>query len=89
VLNILEPVTPIIPVTKLNPIGHQVIIKYSSHPGGFHANVFDASGRKVDELHSPGTQGTLTWGEGFKTGMYFIKSIDTHNRSTHKVVLVK
>jgi len=91
-LGILEPVTPEISVTPLihlNSIGQQIVLKYSNHPGGFLANVFDASGRKVDELHSPGTQGILRWGEGFKAGVYFIKPSDTNVEEARKVVLVK
>ncbi len=51
--------------------------------------VFNASGRKVDELHVPQTGGTVTWGEGYGAGVYFIRVEGDASATTHKVILVK
>ncbi|GAH79217.1 unnamed protein product, partial [marine sediment metagenome] len=53
-------------------IGSQIVLRYQDRPDGFRASIFDASGRKVDELKSPAQNGTLTWGENHSPGVYFI-----------------
>jgi len=58
-------------------------------PQGFHAQVFDATGSKVDELHAPLTSGTISWGRGFGPGVYFIRVNGISNRSAARVVLLK
>ena len=101
-LGISEPVTPssspVTPVTHqleiTNPIGSEITLRYSNCPNGFAASVFDASGRKVAELHSSQTQGTIQWGGGgggrgcYGAGVYFIVA-DKGSRQVSKVVLVK
>ncbi len=77
-------------VTRLevvNPVCSQITLRYSNCPGGIHASVYDASGRKADELHSSRTQGTLEWGGGERPGVYFIKV--NSDGSTLKVILIK
>ncbi len=71
-----------------NPIGRTVSLQYSNSPTGFHASVFDASGRAVDEIASNLTQGTLTWGQGQNPGVYFIRP-STGVRPTARVVIVR
>lgn len=90
-LGISEPsVTPPPPVTHLevaSPIGSEITLRYSNCPQGFRASVYDASGRKVDEIQSQGESGIITWGQGKNPGVYFIK---TNSPNTHaaKVVLL-
>lgn len=84
-----QPVTDVTPSWKATPIGHQIVLKYEDRPLGFHASVFSASGRKVDELHSTLTSGTILWGQGFSPGVYFIREVKNSLGVTRKVVLVK
>lgn len=56
-------------------IGPQIVLRYTDRPEGFHACVFDASGRKVDEVRSASPSGTITWGGGRSRGVYFIQEI--------------
>jgi len=71
-----------------NPIGRQIVLRYSDHPQGFSASVFDATGRKLDELHSTEQAGTIIWGKGHNSGVYFVREI-SENPTTHKVILVR
>jgi len=90
-VGIAEPVTPLTPVTDWQistSIGRQITLRYSDHPQGFSASVFDATGRKVDELHSDQPSGTIEWGECYGPGVYFIKGMGD-NPTTHKVILVR
>lgn len=84
-----EPVTDVTPSWEATPIGHQIVLKYEDRPLGFHASVFNASGRKVDELHSTLQSGTILWGEGFSPGVYFIREVGDNPGATRKVVLVQ
>ncbi|MBN2379083.1 hypothetical protein JXM67_04705 [candidate division WOR-3 bacterium] len=70
-------------------LGREIVLRYSDLPGGFHASIFDASGCKVDELHSTQSSGALTWGEGFIPGVYFVVPLDSNQGGAQKVVLVK
>ncbi len=84
------------PVTKpaqtawqvVSAIGSTVTLRYTNLPKGFHALVFDASGRRVDEIQAQGESGTITWGQGKNPGVYFIKT-NSPNSLTEKVVLLK
>ncbi|MBA7635861.1 hypothetical protein ES703_43465 [subsurface metagenome] len=76
----------------LSPIGSEIVLRYSDFPHGFHAQVFDALGQKVDELHSVSPSGTLTWGEDdgcYSPGVYFIRSSSEEPSVTQKVILIK
>lgn len=90
-VGISEPVPVTHPVTHLeiaNPIGKGIVLRYWDCSQGFHAFIYDASGRKVDEIHAQGESGILTWGQGRSTGVYFIKT-NSPNISATKVVLIK
>ncbi len=73
----------------ITSIGSQIVLRYQDRPDGFRASIFDASGRKVDELHSDLTQGTITWGEGFLPGVYFIVPETQGAVRAQKVVLIR
>lgn len=92
VVGITEPVTP--PSSHgthqfeiANPIGSQITLKYFDCPNGFAATVYDAGGRRVDELTSPNQSGVLIWGPHQSPGVYFIKA--NSNLHTQKVILIK
>lgn len=51
-------------------------------------SIFDASGRKVDEIAGPRTGGVVSWGEGHTAGVYFIVPQD-ENLPTQKVILAR
>jgi len=72
----------------ITSIGPQIVLRYYDRPDGFRASIFDASGRKVDELKSPAQNGTLTWGENHILGVYFIVPQDSQAPAL-KVVLVR
>jgi len=75
-------------------IGPQIVLRYSDHPQGFHASIFDATGRKVDELHATGASGMITWGKCYGCygcygpGVYFIRS-SSGSATAGKVILVE
>lgn len=76
----------------ISSIGPRIVLRYEDSPNGFHAQVFDASGRMVDEIHAAEVSGTITWpGEQSKIpqGVYFIKEVVGKVTATRKVVLVK
>lgn len=71
-------------------IGSYVVLHYKSLPQGFRANVFDVSGRKVDEIRGDGNEGAMTWGINYPPGVYFIQALDNQKQlKTAKVVLVR
>lgn len=70
-------------------VGSQIVLRYADQPGGFHADIFDASGRKVDELHSIGVSGTITWGQGHRPGVYFVRPRFGQRCSIKKVILIQ
>jgi len=69
-------------------VGHQIVLQYSDSPHGFTADIFDVTGRKVDELHAPLPLGTISWGQGYESGVYFIRD-ESDSPTTHKVVLIQ
>ncbi len=71
-----------------SPIGSRIVLQYKDRPEGFHAQVFDASGRKVDEIDSQTQSGTLTWGSHHNSGVYFIVPTDGEVNA-YKVILIK
>ncbi|MBD3284706.1 hypothetical protein GF359_00040 [candidate division WOR-3 bacterium] len=82
-------ITPV-PVTELiTRIGRQVVLKYLHMSDGLHADVFDASGRKVSEIHSPEQSGEIVWGQGYGPGVYFIRIESDIQGLTRKVVLIR
>jgi hypothetical protein len=73
----------------ISSIGQQVILKYSDCPQGFHAQVFDATGRRIDELHSTEQSGTIIWPVTHQSpGVYFIKQAG-QTEPLAKVVLIR
>ncbi len=83
-----QPSSPSSEMEILSPIGSTVTLRYSNCPGGFSASVFDASGRKVDEIKSTAASGTIEWGKCYGPGVYFIVP-DAGSKQVAKVVLVK
>ncbi|MBN2380743.1 hypothetical protein JXM67_13170 [candidate division WOR-3 bacterium] len=73
----------------ISPIGRKVVLRYSNQAQGFHVQVFNALGRRVDELHSSQTSGIVTWGEGEPSGVYFIRPVGAGNPRPLRVVLVR
>ncbi|MEA3312729.1 MAG: YCF48-related protein, partial [candidate division WOR-3 bacterium] len=72
----------------LTPIGREAVLYYSNCPGGLHAQVFDVSGRKVDEMHAAGSSGTIIWGATHSPGVYFIRS-SSGSATAGKVILIE
>jgi len=70
----------------ISPIGPQITLRYADRPQGFAASIFDATGRKVDELHSANHSGTIAWGTGYESGVYFIKP--TGQGTTARVIII-
>jgi hypothetical protein len=73
-------------------VGSRIVLRYSDRPQGFYAAIFNASGEKVDELHSTTESGTIVWPSErgvIPQGVYFIKEIVGEVTATQKVVLVK
>lgn len=98
-LGISEPVTPVThqPSSPSSPsseieiassIGSEVALRYSNCPKGFHASVYDAGGRRVDEIKSAAASGTIRWGRGREPGCYFIVAQGGNTRPA-KVVIVR
>ncbi len=85
-----EPVTPVtqpdweVPVS----IGRHITLRAPEGSQPLNLAVFDASGRKVDEIHSTLTQGSISWGQGFRPGVYFIRIEGDASATTHKVILI-
>lgn len=74
----------------ISSVGSNIVLCYTECPQGFRADVFDITGRKVDEIRNSGSSGILSWGETFLPGVYFIRvNNNKHQVSTAKVVLVR
>ncbi|MEA3310702.1 MAG: T9SS type A sorting domain-containing protein [candidate division WOR-3 bacterium] len=71
-----------------SPIGSEIVLRYEDCPQGFHASVFDASGRRVDELHSTEQSGMITWGKCYGPGVYFIRVESRSSSAVEKVILI-
>lgn len=71
------------------PIASEIVLRYSNHPQGFRANVYDALGRKVEKIRAAGSTGTISWGTNHVPGVYFIKEENANQANTVKVVLVR
>lgn len=70
-------------------LGSVIRIRYSSRPEGLLLDVFDATGRKVDQINSAGSEGSITWGRGYGPGVYFIKTAREYDSICLKAVLIK
>jgi len=73
----------------ITSIGSQIVLRYQDSPDGFRASIFDATGRKVDEVESPAQNGVLTWGENHSPGVYFIVLKSAGAAKAQKVVLIR
>lgn len=92
-----EPSSPVTPVTPVTPVSHLLYIEsgigsaitlsYSGWPEGFRASVFDASGRKVDEIITTDDSGILTWESHQCTGVYFIVARNKIETAAKVVIL--
>lgn len=69
-------------------IGATFTLTYSGWPQGFRALVFDASGRRVDEVKTTAPSGAVVWGEFYGPGVYFMVPQDVKTKPV-KMVLVK
>lgn len=72
----------------ISPVGQKIVLRYSDRPDGFYAEIFDAAGRRVDEVRSTSQSGTITWGECYGPGVYFIREMEGSG-GAQKVVLIK
>ncbi|MBN2381116.1 hypothetical protein JXM67_15060 [candidate division WOR-3 bacterium] len=70
----------------VTPVGSVITLRFCDLNECVNVDIFDASGRKVDELSIAG--GTVSWGEGFDPGIYFFK-MKSSAAPSRKVVLVK
>jgi hypothetical protein len=75
----------------ISSVGPQIVLKYSGYPQGSHAcfAVFDATGRKVDEIKSNTSSGIAAWGKCYGPGVYFIREVSGNLSVTRKVILVR
>lgn len=80
----------------ITPVGTEIVLRYENLPKGFHALVLDASGRKVDELHTCETSGSITWpvtvvtgGDAIPAGVYFIVPVSEGLSKAQKVVITR
>ncbi|MBD3287071.1 hypothetical protein GF359_10450 [candidate division WOR-3 bacterium] len=91
-VSVEEPVThPVTPVTHweiTQSPGHQIVLKFSDYPYGFRADIYNASGRKVDEISTVQSSGMITWGKRHSPGVYFIREA-VSPASAQKVVIVR
>ncbi|MBN2378744.1 T9SS type A sorting domain-containing protein [candidate division WOR-3 bacterium] len=76
------------------PVGRRIVLRYRDRAEGFHVQVFDASGRKVDEIRSSNESGIITWPitvthQTISPGVYFICSIGEVRSDARKVILIK
>ena len=71
----------------VTPIGPQIVLRAPEGPQPLNLAVFDASGRLVDEIHL-GPSSTVTWGEGYRPGVYFIRIEGDASATTYKVILI-
>lgn len=72
----------------VNPIGSHIILHYTDQPHGFKASIYDACGRKVDEIHAAESSAMITWGECYGPGVYFIVPLEASHKP-RKVLLVE
>ncbi|TKJ43080.1 hypothetical protein CEE36_04855, partial [candidate division TA06 bacterium B3_TA06] len=73
----------------ITSIGSQIVLRYQDRPDGFRASIFDASGRKVDEVHATESSGMIIWGRCYGPGVYFIVLKSAGATKAQKVVLIR
>jgi hypothetical protein len=85
-----ENVNPPYPSWELiSSCGSSITLKYSGYPDGFHASVFNASGRKVDGIYATSSAGTATWGDNHSPGVYFIRTCSKGISLVRRVLIVQ
>ena len=82
-------IDPPVEWSVVSPIGGRIRLRYTNCPQGFHAEVFNATGRKVDEVHATESSGMIIWGRCYGPGVYFIRSTSARSSSTQKVLLLR
>ncbi len=83
------PVTPVTHLEILSSIGLSITMRYSNCQGGFRALVYDAGGRRVDEIIAPNQSGVLVWGTRQNPGIYFIRVDLGAMPAAQKIVIIK
>ena len=74
----------------LTAVGQRIVLRYEDRPQGFRASVFDAAGRKVDEIRSAESSGTITWPATRQSpGVYFIKVESPNNVGSQKIIIIQ
>lgn len=76
-------------LSVISPVGQRIVLRFRNCHEGFNALVYDASGRKVDELNSSSQSGTCIWGENRAPGVYFILSESKTAMMAQKVILIR
>lgn len=71
-------------VIKIDPL---IVLSYTNRPEGFRASVFNALGRKVDELTTSNSSGSLMFGQSYPSGVYFVRVADNPSK-TERVIIV-
>ncbi|NLI98450.1 hypothetical protein GX441_07320 [bacterium] len=82
------PVTPFPDFELLSPIGPRIVLRFAEAKEPRVLSVFDASGRKVDEVVAPQAGGVVNWGECYGPGVYFMR-VESKGNRPHKVVLIR
>ncbi|MEA3310771.1 MAG: T9SS type A sorting domain-containing protein [candidate division WOR-3 bacterium] len=89
----VEEEPPVAPVTHQSDwqvsvsVGRQIVLRAPANARPLDLAVFDASGRMVDEVHL-GPSSTITWGDGYSPGVYFIRIEGDASATTQKVILI-
>jgi len=73
----------------VSSIGSRIILRYANCPEGCRIVIFDACGRKVDEMQAPDADGTVVWGENQAAGVYFVRMVTPGFQDVKKTVLLR
>jgi hypothetical protein len=73
----------------VNTVGQQITLRYTNFPDGLQGCIFDAAGRKVDVIQSVSPSGSITWGDGQGSGVYFIRLNTPQVSSIKRFVLIR
>ncbi len=85
-----QPITQQPTFEVVTAVGSNIVLQFAdaSGPQSGCVAVYDATGRLVDEIRVPAQGGTITWGEGYGPGVYFIRIEGDASATTHKVILI-
>jgi hypothetical protein len=70
-------------------VGSRIVLRYSNFPDGLYCDIFDASGRRMGVIQSISSSGSITWGDGQGSGVYFIRLNTPQVSSIKRFVLVR